>query len=87
MNKITMKQDAPGAGLGFFGLLQAAFIFCKVADLTAIADWSWWWVLSPMLFAASLVWAAALLFLAGAWMAVRAEKKAITDYESSSYEG
>ncbi len=44
-------QDSASAGapLGFVGLLQAAFLFCKVGELTAIADWSWWWVLSPVL--------------------------------------
>jgi fatty acid desaturase len=30
-------------------MLQAAFIFCKLAGLTAIAAWSWFWVMSPLL--------------------------------------
>lgn len=30
--------------MSFIGLLQVAFIVLK---LTAVIDWSWWWVLSP----------------------------------------
>lgn len=28
-------------------ILGAAFIFCKLAGITKIATWSWFWVLSP----------------------------------------
>lgn len=34
-------------GIGFFGLLQIAFIVLK---LCKIITWSWFWVLSPTLF-------------------------------------
>lgn len=30
------------------GLLFAAFVFCKVAGITRIAELSWWWVTSPL---------------------------------------
>jgi hypothetical protein len=32
--------------LGFIDLLAVAFIVLK---LTGVIDWSWWWVLSPLL--------------------------------------
>ena len=34
-------------GLGFFGLLQVAFIVLK---LTGYIAWSWWLVMSPFIF-------------------------------------
>ena len=34
-------------GVGFAGLLTIAFIVLK---LCKVIGWSWWWVLSPMLF-------------------------------------
>lgn len=29
------------------GILLVLFVFCKLAGLTRIAEWSWWWVMSP----------------------------------------
>lgn len=34
-------------GIGFFGLLQIAFIVLKLCKMIT---WSWFWVLSPTLF-------------------------------------
>jgi len=33
-------------GISFFGMLQILFIGLKLTDYI---DWSWWWVLSPIL--------------------------------------
>lgn len=41
-NKTTVN-----GGVGFFGLLQIAFIVLK---LCKIITWSWFWVFSPTLF-------------------------------------
>ena len=35
-------------GIGFCGLLAIAFIVLKLAKIGAVAEWSWWWVLSPL---------------------------------------
>ena len=37
-------QTANSSGIGFWGLLQIAFIVLK---LIGKIDWSWWWVLAP----------------------------------------
>lgn len=34
--------------VSFSTIILAAFVFCKLAGLTAIAKWSWLWVLSPI---------------------------------------
>ena len=39
-------SSSSSSGIGFFGLLTVLFIGLK---LTNFIDWSWWWVLSPML--------------------------------------
>lgn len=47
-------------GIGFLGLLTIVFITLK---LTGVINWSWWWVLSPIL----IPWAIflAILLIAG----------------------
>lgn len=43
MNESTPKQN----GIGFLGILSLIFITLK---LTGYIDWSWWLILSPLLF-------------------------------------
>lgn len=40
------KSSSTTSGIGFFGLLTIVFITLK---LTGYIDWSWFWVLSPLL--------------------------------------
>ncbi len=62
------SETSSGGGIGFIGLLTIVFITLKI---TGFIDWSWWWVLSPIIVGAALV----LLFLliVGIWMIVRAK--------------
>ena len=46
-------------GVGFLGLLTLLFIALK---LTGVITWSWWWVLSPLLFGFAF-WIIALLVI------------------------
>lgn len=39
------KKTSTG-GIGFCGLLTIAFIVLKLCH---VIEWSWWWVLSPIL--------------------------------------
>lgn len=39
-------------GIGFVGALTILFIALKLLDKI---DWSWWWVLSPMLISIGIV--------------------------------
>lgn len=34
--------------IGFVGLIQIILITLKLADIGAVATWSWLWVLSPL---------------------------------------
>jgi len=40
------------SGIGFTGLLTIVFITLK---LLGTINWSWWWVLSPMLISTSII--------------------------------
>lgn len=45
-----------GSSVGLFELLTVVFVVLK---LTGLIDWSWWWVLSPILIPigiAILIW-------------------------------
>lgn len=40
-----MSSSTGSSGIGFGGLLFIVFLVLK---LTAVIDWSWWWVTSPL---------------------------------------
>ena len=44
------KVETSSGGIGFCGLLTIVFITLK---LTGFINWSWFWVLSPMIFSIS----------------------------------
>lgn len=48
------------SGLGFGGALTILFIALKLLDKI---DWSWWWVLSPILIPLSLFFIVAIIVL------------------------
>jgi hypothetical protein len=37
-----------GGGIGILGVLAIVFIALKLAEVGAVAKWSWWWVLAPI---------------------------------------
>ncbi len=51
-------------GIGFTGLLTVLFVALKLTDNI---DWSWWWVLSPVLFMAGLLLAIFLVAIVVIW--------------------
>lgn len=55
-NNFNSEDDKPsvvatGGGLGFTGLLTIVFIVLKLCN---VINWNWFWVLSPIIFSASL---------------------------------
>lgn len=54
---MSEKSSSSSSGIGFTGLLTVAFVVLK---LTKVIDWSWFWVLSPIIFGVGFV----ILFLA-----------------------
>ena len=48
---MSMTQNKFTSSIGFEGLLTILFIALK---LTGYIAWSWWWVLSPLLFTFSV---------------------------------
>jgi hypothetical protein len=61
-------SDSKSGGVGCFGIfipvLTAIFVGLKLAELGAIASWSWWWVFSPIWISIGLVIAIICGFLA-----------------------
>lgn len=51
MEKKEVKTTASASGIGFCGLLTIVFIVLK---LLGIVNWSWFWVLSPLIFSIGL---------------------------------
>lgn len=50
------ENSSNSGGIGFIGVLTLIFITLK---LLGLIDWSWWWVLSPLL----ISWAVALVVI------------------------
>lgn len=46
------SSSSSSGGIGFAGLLTIAFIVLK---LTGFINWSWFWVLSPLIFTTIIV--------------------------------
>lgn len=49
--KAEAKSSATSSGIGLGGLLTLLFVTLKLVGEhfhTPVADWSWWWVLSPL---------------------------------------
>lgn len=46
------SSNVNSGGVGFAGLLTVLFVGLK---LTGHINWSWWWVLSPVLIATAIV--------------------------------
>lgn len=47
-NNVSETKTVRSGGIGFCGLLAIVFIALKLAGIGAVANWSWWWVLSPL---------------------------------------
>jgi hypothetical protein len=45
-------SSSSSSGIGFLGVLTIVFITLKLLDKI---DWSWWWVLSPILIPMAIV--------------------------------
>jgi polyferredoxin len=57
-NEVVQKG---GTGLWSLGLVVAIIFF--VLKITGVVGWSWWWILSPLLFALGLSIVLPLLYL------------------------
>jgi hypothetical protein len=62
MSKGNTKSSS--GGVGFLSLLTIAFIVLK---LTGHIDWSWFWVLSPMIFSGLLIFVSLIIVGILAW--------------------
>ncbi len=52
---MSEKKTFRSGGVSFCGLLAIVFIALKLAQIGPVAEWSWWWVLSPLWIPAALV--------------------------------
>jgi predicted membrane channel-forming protein YqfA (hemolysin III family) len=46
MSQESKSFNSSGFGLG--GMVFLIFLIMKLAGIGAVADWSWWWVTSPL---------------------------------------
>ncbi len=44
---MSNESTAKSGGMSAIGLLGVVFVTLKLLGITAVADWSWWWVTAP----------------------------------------
>lgn len=49
------KNSSSSSGIGIAGVLTIVFIVLKLVGVGPVANWSWWWVLSPMWISTGIV--------------------------------
>jgi len=45
---VKMKAKKRGIRLPYFGIIFLIFLTLKLAEVGAVATWSWWWVTCPL---------------------------------------
>lgn len=60
-NNVSETKTVRSGGIGFCGLLAIVFIALKLAGIGSVANWSWWWVLSPLWIPFALVLVVAIV--------------------------
>ena len=51
----SSSSSSSSGGIGFVGLLTILFVALKLLEVTQVATWSWWWVLSPVWITTAIV--------------------------------
>lgn len=46
-NKMS-KEKVTSNGIGLGGLIFIVFLVMKLGEIGQVANWSWWWVTSPL---------------------------------------
>jgi len=59
----NQKNNSSSSGIGVVGLLGIVFVTLKLLGITAVANWSWWWVTLPF-------WVGIPIFIIGALGAI-----------------
>lgn len=42
------KEKAASSGMGLGTMVFIVFLVLKLAEIGPVAEWSWWWVTSPL---------------------------------------
>ena len=58
-----MSDNKTTGGIGLGTLLFLIFLVMKLAEIGSVANWSWWWVTSPLWIPVAIVVGLGLLVL------------------------
>lgn len=56
-------NNKTSSGIGLGGVIFIVFLILKLAGIGQVANWSWWWVTSPLWIPAAIVVGLGLLVL------------------------
>ncbi|PLW90009.1 hypothetical protein [Mucilaginibacter sp.] len=49
------NNSTQSGGIGLMGLLFIVFLVLKLIGVSAVAQWSWWWVTAPLWMPTTLI--------------------------------
>ena len=58
-----MKDNKTTSGIGLGGVIFIVFLILKLVGIGQVANWSWWWVTSPLWIPAAIVLGLTLLIV------------------------
>ena len=58
-----MGNNKTSGGIGLGTIVFLIFLIMKLAEIGQVANWSWWWVTSPLWIPLSMVLALSLLIV------------------------
>lgn len=69
-----MSESVQNRGLSLSAVVFLVFLVLKLAEVGAVAHWSWWWVTSPLWISAACMVAVWLFFALLALVAILGQK-------------
>ena len=71
------SSSSSSGGIGLCSVLFVLFLTLKLLEITAVANWSWWWVAAPLWIPTAL-WGSFMLVLGVVWLSLHLiEKKSV----------
>jgi len=69
-----MKDKKATGGLGIGTILFLIFLTLKLAEVGPVAEWSWWWVFSPIWIPLAIVGVIAMIIGTAVMIQLRTKK-------------
>lgn len=60
---MSKESSSSGGGIGLLGIIFIVFLVLKLTGTGMVANWSWWWVTSPLWLPLAIMLTIGLIYL------------------------